>query len=119
MKQNLLQMQKAMRVTLLIFALVFSVTQFLWAAVSRAQALEQRLTISFDKGNLYQAIKKLEKAGKLEFAFDNAVLNMEKHNTNTLAFKQTRLADILEKLFIGTGIGYKEEQNTSIRLFKN
>lgn len=118
MKQNLLQMQKAMRVTLLIFALVFSVTQFLWAANSRAQALEQRLTISFDKGNLYQAIKKLEKSGKLEFAFDNAVLDMEKLNTNTLVFKQTRLADILEKLFIGTGIGYKEEQNASIRLFK-
>lgn len=118
MKQNLLQMQKAMRITLLIFSIVFSASQLLFAVNGRAQLLEQRISITLDKGNLYQAIKKLEKTSKTEFAFDNAMLNMEKFSIPSHNFKQTRLADILEQLFNGTNIGYKEERSTSIRFFQ-
>lgn len=118
MKQHLLQVQKAMRITLLIFSFVFSASQLLFATNSRAQILEQRLNFTADKGNLYQAIKKLETAGKAEFAFDNAILNLEKVEVNYRVFKQTRLADILDKLFTGTNIGYKAEAGSSIRLFK-
>jgi len=117
MKKNLLLMQKAMRITLLIFTVVVSVTQILFAETGRSQILSKRMSVSIEQESLYQAIKKIESSGQVEFAFDSGQLGLESRKINKASFVQTRLDEILTKLFNGTDIAFVEESG-AVRLYR-
>ena len=98
-----------MRITILSFSLLLSVGLLtVNAAHVSAQALEKRVDISFDRQNLNNAIKKLEKQTQVTFAYDGDYLGLKGKYTKPASFVLQPLHVVLSTLFNGTGIIFKE-----------
>src|SRR3569833_2591702 len=99
-----------MRITILSFSILITVGLLsVQASGVKAQSLDKRLDITFDQEDLYTAIKQLEQKTDLPFAYDARYLGLKEDNIQPATFHGERLEIILDHLFKGTHIGYKEE----------
>ncbi len=99
-----------MRTTFLAVFLLFTAS-LLTAMVTKtdAQVLSKRISIQFEKENLYSAIGKLETKTNSVFAYDEAYLNLKELVVKPISFNNQSLEEILIVLLKGTIINYKEE----------
>lgn len=107
-----------MRITFLSFSILLTAGLLsVQAASVKAQSLDRRFDITFDGEDLYSAIKQLEQKTDLAFAYDARYLGLKQDNIQPEAFHGERLEVILEHLFKGTHISYREEAG-NILLFR-
>jgi TonB-linked SusC/RagA family outer membrane protein len=116
MKQKLLQLQKLMRITLIISLVTVAASQFLWAGVSKGQLLQKHLNVSHSNTTLYDLIREIQTKNNIEFAFtDN--LKMEKIVVSRVKFEHKTLETILSSVLAPHFIGF-QERNGVVTLFK-
>lgn len=107
-----------MRTTILIYSITIAFSQLLLAETSKGQALRKSVDIAFEKTTLYAAIQQLQQQSKVEFAFDDVLLELEKIQVNALIFEKEPIADILDGLLAGTEIAYTEKGRNTIVLHR-
>lgn len=106
-----------MRITILSCSILITGLISVQAARVKAQDLEKRVDINFNREDLSSAVKELAQKAGLPFAYDASYLDLTRNTVNPAVFKDERLATILDYLFKGTQIGFKEEAG-NILLFK-
>src|ERR1700744_5278635 len=107
-----------MRITILSFSILLTAGLIsVQAAHVKAQSLDKRVDISFDQEDLYSAVKQLEQTTSMPFAYDASYLDLAHEHIRPASFKEERLEVVLDYLFKGTRIGFKEEAG-NILLFK-
>ncbi|MFA6086215.1 SusC/RagA family TonB-linked outer membrane protein [Mucilaginibacter sp.] len=118
MKKNLRSLTKAMRITFLIYTMIIAGAGVLIAAPTTGQIFEKRVSISFKNETLSSSIKKIEQAGNVDFAYDPELVNLTNVQIKGHTFNNERLAIVLKKLFANTVIGFKEEVEGTVTLYK-
>jgi TonB-linked SusC/RagA family outer membrane protein len=118
MKKKLRSLTKAMRITFLIYTIIIAGAGVLIAAPTTGQIFEKRVSISFKNETLSSSIKKIEQAGNVDFAYDPELVNLTNVQIKGYTFNNERLAIVLKKLFTNTVIGFKEEVEGTVTLYK-
>ncbi|MFD0795637.1 SusC/RagA family TonB-linked outer membrane protein [Mucilaginibacter litoreus] len=118
MKKNLRRLNKAMRITFLIYTAVIMCSGVLSASPSAGQIFEKRVSVSLKNETLAASLKKVEQAGKVDFAYDPQMVNLEGISVKNYNFNNERIYNVLKKLLSNTPIGFKEEVQGTITLFK-
>lgn len=118
MKKNLRCLTKAMRITFLIYTIVIAGAGVLIAAPTTGQIFEKRVSVSFRNETLSSSVKKIEQAGHIDFAYDPELVNLTEVKIKGGTFNDERLATVLKKLFANTQIGFKEEVEGTVTLYK-
>ncbi|MBS7563020.1 TonB-dependent receptor [Mucilaginibacter sp. Bleaf8] len=119
MKINLRRLHQAMRISILIYTIIFISTELLIASPSSGQVFEKRITITFSKSeSLANAIKKLEQQSRTEFAYDADYLHLQQTSAKQASFTNTKLGIVLESLLKNTAIDFKEEVAGTVTLYK-
>jgi TonB-linked SusC/RagA family outer membrane protein len=118
MKKNLRCLTKAMRITFLIYTIIISGAGVLIAAPTTGQIFEKRVSVSFRNETLSSSVKKIEEAGHIDFAYDPELVNLTNVKIKGGTFNNERLATVLKKLFANTSIGFKEEVEGTVTLYK-
>jgi TonB-linked SusC/RagA family outer membrane protein len=118
MKKNLRCLTKAMRITFLIYTIIISGAGVLIAAPTTGQIFEKRVSVSFRNETLSSSVKKIEEAGHIDFAYDPELVNLTNVKIKGGTFNNERLATVLKKLFTNTLIGFKEEVEGTVTLYK-
>ncbi|WP_454802490.1 carboxypeptidase-like regulatory domain-containing protein [Mucilaginibacter phyllosphaerae] len=118
MKKNLRCLTKAMRITFLIYTIIIAGAGVLIAAPTTGQIFEKRVSVSFKNETLFNSIKKIEQAGHIDFAYDPELVNLTDVKIKGGTFNDERLATVLKKLFANTQIGFKEEVEGTVTLYK-
>ncbi|MDB4924629.1 TonB-dependent receptor [Mucilaginibacter sp.] len=98
-----------MRITILSFSILLTIgLLYVQAANVSAQSLDQRINIKFDHENLYDAVKKIEQATNMVFAYDTEYLGLKDKFVKSSNFHNEQLEAILNKIFTGTNITFKQ-----------
>lgn len=118
MKKNLRCLTKAMRITFLIYTIIIAGAGVLIAAPTTGQIFEKRVSVSFRNETLSSSVKKIEQAGRIDFAYDPELVNLTEVKIKGGTFNNERLATVLKKLFANTQIGFKEEVEGTVTLYK-
>ncbi|QNL52007.1 SusC/RagA family TonB-linked outer membrane protein [Olivibacter sp. SDN3] len=116
MNKNALFIRQFMRTTILIYTTLLAFSQLLLAETSKGQILGKPLNISFTESTLYTVIQQLQEQSDAEFAFDESTLKLEEIPVGRQHFQSEPLAQILDKLLLGTDIGYRETGRGTIVL---
>ncbi|HEY0176285.1 MAG TPA: DUF4974 domain-containing protein, partial [Pedobacter sp.] len=119
MKKHLLLLQKIMRYTLIIYILMITSSQFLFAGNSSGQILNRRVKVSFKDENLLSAVKKLEQTSGIDFAYDPSFLGLKSIKVTTKDYTNEKVSEILEILLKNTRLTFTEEVPGVITLMKN
>jgi len=119
MKTHLLRLQKVMRYTLLIYTLIVTTTELLFAGNSNGQILNKRIKVSFKNENLLSAVKKIEHSSGIDFAYDPAFLKLKSIRVAASDYSNERIATILNTLLNNTSLTFTEEVPGVITLIKN
>ncbi|HWV71512.1 MAG TPA: TonB-dependent receptor [Pseudosphingobacterium sp.] len=118
MNKNALFIRQVMRITILIYTAILIFSQLLFAETSKGQLLEKPIDISFEKSTLYAAIQQLQRESKVEFAFDEGMLELEKIEISSTTFTSESIAHILDKLLAGTKIAYEGQGQQTVVLYR-
>lgn len=118
MNKYILHWQKIMRISFLIYTLLIIFSQLLLAGNSNGQALKRKINVSIATSTLPSAIRELEKAAQVDFAYDASTLKMDAIQVSATDFKDQELEAVLSKLLSETGIAYKEEVHGTVTLYK-
>ncbi|TDQ11287.1 SusC/RagA family TonB-linked outer membrane protein [Pedobacter metabolipauper] len=119
MKKHLLPLQKVMRYTLLVYSIMIASSQILFAGITNGQVLNKRIDISFENENLLRAINKLRTKSGVDFAYDPAVLKLNRFKTSSQDFDNEKIEVILNAILNQTNVTYREEVAGIITLVKN
>jgi TonB-linked SusC/RagA family outer membrane protein len=118
MKKNLRCLTKAMRITFLIYTIIIAGAGVLIAAPSTGQIFEKRVTVALENGSLANSLRKLEKAGLVDFAYDPKQIDIEHVYVKGHKFNDQPLVVVLKKLLDKTNLGFKEEVTGTVTLYK-
>ncbi|SEK27460.1 SusC/RagA family TonB-linked outer membrane protein [Parapedobacter koreensis] len=118
MNKNTLFIRIIMRTTILIYSVTIAFSQLLLAETSKGQALGKSLNIAFESTSLYAAIQQLQQQSKVEFAFDEELLKLEKVDVDAAIFKSEPIGHILDYLLAGTEVGYEEKARNTVVLYR-
>lgn len=116
MNKNALFIRQFMRITILIYTVILAFSQLLLAEPSSGQVLEKSLDITFKESSLYTAILQLQQQSEVEFAFDERSLGLDKIQIRQQSFRSERIAQILDRILLGTTISYQEKGNGTVIL---
>lgn len=118
MKKNLRCLTKAMRITFLIYTALIACSGVLSASPSEGQIFQKRISVSLKNETLAASLKKVEQAVNVDFAYDPQTVNLQDVNIKNFNFNNERLSNVLKKLLSNTPIGFKEEVQGTVTLFK-
>lgn len=118
MNKNTLFIRKIMRTTILIYSVLTAFSQLLVAGNSHGQVLSRPINISLVNLSLYEAIQQLQEQEKVDFAFDEQLLQLERVSVGSITLANTPMTVVLDRLLAGTDIDYAEKGRNTIVLFK-
>lgn len=98
-KKQLYQKNKHIFLILSLFLLFFTIT------MASAQQSNNKITLSFEKITLLQAMKKVESVSHYTFFYDHNVIQLDRKVS--LSAKDATIQDILKKMFTGTDITFE------------
>lgn len=97
-----------MRISIVSFSILLTVgLVYAKPATGYGQSLDQRISITFGRENLYDAVKQIEQKTDLVFAYDVNYLGLKEKFLQPSSFKSERLETVLSTLFRGTSITFK------------
>ncbi len=118
MKKNLRRLSKAMRITFLIYTIIMAGSSLLFASPSTGQVFQKRISVTLKNETLSSSLKKIEQAGQVDFAYDPEILKLADRSVKSYTFTNEKVYDVLKKLFGNTLIGFKEQVEGTITLYK-
>ncbi|WP_188749003.1 SusC/RagA family TonB-linked outer membrane protein [Parapedobacter defluvii] len=118
MNIHILHWQRIMRISILIYSILLSFSQLLLAEGSNGQVLHKPVNVSIERQTLNEAIRQLTRMAAVDFAYDAHGLGMDAIWVNSMSYQNEPLERILVRLLAGTNIGYKEEVQGTVTLYK-
>jgi len=106
MKKSQQLVRKLMRLTFLSTLAVIALSNSLFAAITDAQVLQQRISITFGNDQLDNALQQLSHQLKMPLAYDGAALGIHRHTVKARSFTNREAREVLRFLLNGTGITY-------------
>ncbi len=102
-----------------VFTTTFLILSLLCASVygneqDKINNLDSSITITFQKENLQAAVNKIRTRTGIKFAYDPEALQLERYFSPAIEFKETPLNQVLDKLLVPAGIGYREINGTIV-----
>ncbi|WP_238381707.1 SusC/RagA family TonB-linked outer membrane protein [Mucilaginibacter pedocola] len=106
-----------MRISFLLFTILFTGLLSVQATGLNAQGISTRIDISFENETLSAVVKKLEKKANVVFAYDEVYLKLADKQVKPANYQGQTVEAILAGILTQQGIGFKE-QGGNILLFK-
>lgn len=98
-KKQVYQKNKHIFLILSLFLLFFTITK------ASAQQSNHKITLSFEKTSLLQAMKKVESVSQYTFFYDRKVIQIDRKVS--LSVKDASIQEVLKKMFTGTDITFE------------
>lgn len=98
-KKQVYQKNKHIFLILSLFLLFFTIT------TASAQQSNHKITLSFEKTSLLQAMKKVESVSQYTFFYDRKVIQIDRKVS--LSVKDASIQEVLKKMFTGTDITFE------------
>lgn len=107
-----------MRICIITCSIIIAGLGSLIAAPVNAGVFETRISVSFKNESINNAIKKIERESKVEFAYDADYLGLQTLKVKEENFNNERLDVVLKTLLQNTEVTFKEEIKGTITLYK-